>query len=511
MRLVARTHSGDVLNGAHVSNAAALDEPPVRPSRADCSLCLLPGTDPLLMQARRLVAGKRAAARQSALADLLDGTPYTPEQMRHHLRYHRRRTPRGRTRRDALKFKARRLADALAPRDWDILRLTARLGPVTVAQVAVLYFDGHKEGGPKGSRQTAAGVRLRWLAEPDHELLTKYELPHRPGTGDPHVAFALGRVGAEVLELARDEEQSDYTIRAAPFNDDEDAPALRGPSWRHNLGVNDTLVHLAVDAREHPLRTVPTRSGERAARLTVRPENLWAAWHLTLYHCAPTWAEGAVAYPSCMTSVFPDGLVTLGCEVEDGPAFAAPLFLEYDTGKGKRGTGRSAQQAWEYLALAYSGAPTQRLPELALPPVRVGERLVPLWVPVLWVTGRDCADSVARAERLAARVRQLVESRTFPAEHRVLGTPPIYITSYDELLRDGWLAPVRLLHRDGAPVRPLLHAHVAESTVLRLTQALSPDHVLRLDRRGVAPNEGSVRQAGAALPRPAGAQAGGAR
>lgn len=473
-------------------------EPLDRPSRAECSLCLLANTDPLLVRARRAVIGKRASARQSVLADLLDGTPYTPEQMRHHQRYHRRRAPRSRTRIDALQYKAERLEDALTPRDWAILRLTARLGPVTVANVAALYFTGHKDGGPKGSRQTAAAARLRWLAEPDHEMLTKYELPHRPRTDDPHVAFALGRVGAMMLQLARDQEGSDYTIRPAPFNDDEEVPALRGPSWRHNLGLNDALVHLAVDAREHPLRSVSTRAGERAARLTVRTENLWAAWHLTLYHRVPTWAEGKASHASRMASVFPDGLLTLGCEVEDGPAFSAPLFVEYDT--GLRDIGRSAQQAWEYLALAYSGAPTARLPELALPPVRMGERLVPLWVPVLWVTGRKSVDSAARVERLAARVRALIESRTFGAEHRLLGTPPIYLTSYDELRREGWLAPVRLLHREGVPVRPLLHAHVAESTVLRLTQALPADHVLRLDRRGAAPNEGSVRQARASKP-----------
>jgi hypothetical protein len=474
-------------------------QPPAQPevvaaetARApSCVLCELPTDDQLLVACRRVLAGEKSARKNAALAEVLRGSDHTPEDVRKHFRYHRQRLYFYRQARGRVQAKADRLDEALSDRDRELLMLSSRVGALSVEQVAELFYAGHKGGGPKSSRRTAAGARLRQLADPDAELLWKYDLPHRPRTNDPHVAFALGRTGAALLDAYENEQGSDYNLRPAPYNSEKElGPALRGPSWRHNLWVNDCLVRLLRDTQERPEHVLPSKSGDRRLKLNMEMGNLWSAFHLALSHRVPLYAEAGKAVPTHVSSVFPDAFASLGCSVDGGPSFTAPFFVELDVGSNS--VKRAVEQAWEYVGLGYSRAAEARFPELGEAAKRGagiaranGQTPRPLWVPLLWVTGKSSPQPEARAARIAERIEGLLKARTFETQYRLLGTPPIYVTSWPAFAEHGLLAPVHVVGRDGVTTqRPFLQALIADSAVLRTSGVLGADHIFRLDRKG---------------------------
>lgn len=474
-------------------------------AKGKCRLCQLPSYDKLFTQlaaARALPVSKQ----QGALEDVLARTPYDVAEAVNHMSSH------GALQAEPPRVNENQVAMAVGrlrerPLELAILRQVARLETMSAEQVARVFNEGASwEGGVRSSALVIARRRLRRMAYA-HLLYRAPLMSGGRGDRRARAVYAVGRIGAAALEVLLHEEASSYSVepfaRKRPEKGQLPKALLPGPGERirHDLGLNDLLIELMLDARERPLRPHPAGGG-RQLRLTVRQSNLWGQVHLAMEYTTPTYWEGDSIHSERNSTKFADGFLALGCEVLSPGGvvereFVLPLLVENDrasrqlrtTDPDKPGVD---EQLWDYVMFAHSRSHpfAGRFPQLAASPVRTSAGVAMAMAPMLMVTSVLDRGGVKRARGIVKAFQAVAERRKLAHEAGLLGLPPMYVVgrqAFEGLVKGSsgawWDAPVLSLHREGVPERPLLHSLLADTAAFR-NRGVPADSIIALDWRG---------------------------
>lgn len=268
----------------------------------------------------------------------------TPRQATIHIRRHgmAQPPPAGRLNRE----RARGRVAGLPPRGVLLLELLHRVRVAGAEDLAPFLFGADPKAGAKTrdllERMAALDLVYRYWP------LRAIDRRQRA----PHPVWLLGRDAGPWVERTFHQQMWPGSFAQTP----ED---VREELLRHDIGANRVVATWARCA----LDGVTTARGSASAAIDAR--NWWGSRHLGIGLLDP-----ATGQPMTMR---PDGLVALSLLFHDPAADCAsvllPFFLEYD--RGSRTLDNVTQQLAAYDALARSGAAGRRLPQLALPGVRL--------------------------------------------------------------------------------------------------------------------------------------------
>lgn len=479
----------------------------------DCRLCALLGDDYYGEQVEKLEAAisalytlpvrRRRVQMRRLLEEYRELGLTVPAVEKHH-RFHRGEVPEGFG--HAFPRLVEIAAERVGPREFVALQLAARLGVTTVHQVATVAFSAEGVAGRQG-RPYSETLNPRWLTNSasrtlrrlvNDELLYRVPMRYPPKTrrevegapAAPRQVYAITSRGIAVMELLRDEDDpSDYTLRTFNLSN-----GLRGHPVRHDVQLGDVLCAFHEQARLEPMQEIVADGQPRQMQVNVKAGNFWGARHLALKLDSPPFIEAGRQRFVDSSAVLPDGLLLIGVRYQGEAAPGAPaldvglpLFVENDSGLHRRHRVMDALE--DHAALALSGAPGKRFPELGqVPPLLDSQGLQwPLWVPVLLITeGRREQDrGDQRTAGIARDYAALIERRKWVLPGVGEARPPAYICTRADFYEHGPMGvPVVSLHRPGKAAVPLLRALLADSQPIWRSGKVRHDHELIIKRKG---------------------------
>jgi hypothetical protein len=363
------------------------------------------------------------------------------------------------------------LDESLKERDLAILRFVHQLWLVRPEHVRAWFFPESSYG----SWHASSVMNAKILRRLRHQFLLYRRVIEGidTKTGDGTVAYGLGRVGAGVIDLWREENFDGRQRSAGYIGSPSDIADVHLP---HDLGCLDIL------SRIHQAGKGGVVLNGRTFSVSLPPQNLYAARHLGFTVPVPRVLDEfgelrAVPEHTLFSDAF---AVAEAHDASSGATVHIPFLYEHDT--GSKQAWLVAEQLWSYLILAKAGAVEARFPELAVEGYQV---------PLLMATGTRRVLGFRGDRRLLTlmeRFRVLAQNRRLLNLGEQMPQPPIFLCLRKEIEERGLEAPVYSVWEPGRAI-PLAQALMSTAKPLYAGHRFQPGHDFDIDLAAFKPEK----------------------